>query len=582
MNQQVDDPRASQSSWQIYKRLLGYLKSHKLKFGLSILGFLIYSLTQASFGYVIEQFIKALQDSSEKGLYFVPILVVVLAFIRGTSYFLANYSMSLVSLAVVNDLRKNLFAKILYLPSKYFDDRNSAEMVAIITFNINQVSSSASNAVKTIFREGFTVIALLVYLFYKNWQLTSIFLITAPFMAGIVTLASRRFRKLSKRIQSSMGDIAHVANEAISGYRLVRGYGGEDYERQRFFEGSERNTTQGNKFNLVHSLQTPVLQFILACALAGVMLLVLIINGTPEEHVAYIVMAGLLARPIRALTQVSGMIQKGITAAESVFDVLDADSEVNKGDYKTDRVNGELTFKQVNFQYSEDSGLALKDLNLTIRAGETVALVGKSGSGKTTLAALISRYYEPNSGDILLDGKSLPEYELTNLREHLALVSQNITLFNCSVAENIAYGHLANATREEIVEAARAAHALEFIEQLPEGFDTVIGEDGTRLSGGQRQRIAIARALLKNAPVLILDEATSALDTESERAIQSALEALMRDRTTIVIAHRLSTIETADRIVVMGKGEILESGSHAQLLEKQGAYAQLHASQQLD
>ncbi len=581
MNNQ-ESAAGNKTSWDIYKRLLAYIKSHKLKFGLSILGFLIYSLTQASFGYVIEEFIKALQNPQEGHLYFVPLLVVVLAFIRGASYFLANYSMSLVSLAVVNDLRKELFAKILYLPSHYFDQRNSAEMVAIITYNINQVSTSASNAVKTVFREGFTVIALLCYLFYKNWQLTLIFLLIAPFMAGIVALASKRFRKLSKRMQSSMGDLAHVANEAISGYRLVRGYGGEDYERDRFYQSSDRNTQQGNKFNFVHSLQTPVLQFILSIALAGVMFLVLFINGTPEEHVAYIVMAGLLARPIRALTQVSGMIQRGITAAESVFDVLDSDSEPDQGQYEIDRVKGRLEIKDVLFRYNPESNPVINAINLTIKPGETVALVGQSGSGKTTLAALISRYYEPDSGEILLDGRNLKDYKLTNLRNQIALVSQSVTLFNCSVAENIAYGTLSKASEEDIIRAAEAAHAKEFIDQLPEGFKTIIGEDGTRLSGGQRQRISIARALLKDAPILILDEATSALDTESERAIQAALEELMKNRTTIVIAHRLSTIENADRIVVMGQGEILEIGTHQELLAKNGAYAQFHSNQQQD
>ncbi|BFM09102.1 lipid A export permease/ATP-binding protein MsbA [Halioxenophilus aromaticivorans] len=573
--------QASESGLVVYKRLLGYLKSYKVQFAISIAGFLVYSLTQASFGYIIEQFIKALRMPESTSLLYVPILVVVLAFARGASFFVANFAMSKVSLGIINDLRKQVFDKMLYLPSQYYDSRNSAELVSLITFNINQVSNSASTAVKTVFREGFTVLALLAYLFYQNWQLTAIFLLVAPFMAGIVALASRQFSKLSKRIQDSMGNLAHITNESVNGYRLVRGYGGEGYERQRFNQASERNTKQGIRFNFIHSLQTPVLQFILSVALALVMLLVLNMEGAPEEHVAYIVMAGLLARPIRALTQISGQIQKGVAAAQSVFEVIDIPSEQDEGSYTVARAGGTIAINALSFRYTAIDSQVLRNINLHIPRGQSVALVGRSGSGKTTLASLISRFYEPSEGSITLDGVALSEYKQSNLRQQIALVSQNITLFNCTVAENIAYGHLADASMEAIRAAAKAAHALDFIEQLPEGFNTIIGEDGTRLSGGQRQRLAIARALLKDAPVLILDEATSALDTESERKIQAALTELMKNRTTIVIAHRLSTIENADTIVVMDNGEIIEQGSHEQLLAANGMYAGLHTSQAL-
>lgn len=570
-----------ESGLVVYKRLLGYLKSYKVQFAISIAGFLVYSLTQASFGYIIEQFIKALRVPEQSNLLFVPVLVVVLALVRGVSFFVANYAMSHVSLGIINDLRKQVFNKMLYLPSQYYDTRNSAELVALITFNINQVSNSASTAIKTVFREGFTVLALLAYLFYQNWQLTAIFLLVAPFMAGIVTLASRQFRKLSKRIQDSMGNLAHIANESINGYRLVRGYGGQEYERDRFNHASERNTKQGIRFNRVHSLQTPVLQFILSVALALVMMLVLSMDGTPEQHVAYIVMAGMLARPIRALTQINGQIQKGVAAAQSVFEVLDSPSEQDEGEYSVDRAEGAVTISDLSFAYDVGDPDVLKAINLDIAKGQSVALVGRSGSGKTTLAALISRFYEPTAGHISLDGVPLSEYRQSNLRQQIALVSQNITLFNCTVAENIAYGHLADTSLAQIRAAAEAAYALDFIEQLPQGFDTIIGEDGTRLSGGQRQRLAIARALLKDAPVLILDEATSALDTESERKIQAALTELMKNRTTILIAHRLSTIENADVIVVLDNGELIEQGSHSELLARNGLYAGLHSTQAL-
>lgn len=582
MNQIPHSEQArDKSSILIYKRLLTYLLPFKGLFALSIIAFFVYSLTQASFGKIIELFINALRVPEERNLYFVPSLVVAIAFARGVSYFVANYAMSRVTLGIINSLRKEVFDKMLYLPSYYYDARNSGELVALITFNINQVSNAASNAVKTLLREGFTVVALLAYLFYQNWQLSAIFLLVAPIMAFIVTTASKKFRKLSKRMQTSMGNLAHITNESVNGYRLVRGYGGEEYERQRFVDASDKNTQQGIRFNFVHSLQTPVLQFILSVAMAGVMVLVLNLEGTPEQHVAYIVTAGLLARPIRALTQINSMIQKGLAAAQSVFEILDSPSEDDIGKYHVKRSKGHLELKNLSFRYSADSDAVIKNINLDIPAGKTVALVGRSGSGKTTLSALISRLYNPESGEITLDGTPISEYQLLNLRKQIALVSQNITLFNCTVAENIAYGHLSGASLDDISEAARAAHALEFIEQLPEGFDTLIGEDGARLSGGQRQRLAIARALLKDAPVLILDEATSALDTESERYIQEALSELMKNRTTIVIAHRLSTIEKADEIVVMEKGEVVEQGTHQQLLAKQGAYYSLHSSQSL-
>ncbi len=579
--QHSDSAGHNPSGLLIYKRLLTYLIPFRVRFAISIAAFFAYSLTQASFGKIIELFINALREPDERKIYFVPLLVVVIAFARGVSYFAANYAMSQVTLGIINRLRKDVFDKMLYLPSYYYDARNSGELVSLITFNINQVSTAASNAVKTLLREGFTVLALLAYLFYQNWQLTSIFLIVAPFMALIVTAASRKFRKLSKRMQTSMGDLAHITNESVNGYRLVRGYGGERYEKNRFEHASDKNTQQGIRFNFVHSLQTPVLQFILSLALAGVMLLVLKIDGTPEQHVAYIVMAGLLARPIRALTQINSMIQKGLAAAQSVFEIIDSPSEKDTGTYQVERSVGHLQLHDVWFRYKPEGDDVIQGVSLDIPAGKNIALVGRSGSGKTTISALISRLYDPQTGVITLDGVPIADYQLENLRRQIALVSQNITLFNCTVAENIAYGHLASASMEDIRAAAHAAHALEFIEQLPEGFNTLIGEDGTRLSGGQRQRLAIARALLKDAPVLILDEATSALDTESERQIQSALTELMKNRTTIVIAHRLSTIENADTIVVMDNGKVIEQGSHEELLAHNGAYFRLHSTQAL-
>ncbi len=597
------------SGWKIYKRLFSYSRRHLTLLIVSMLAFAVYGATQALLAEVLKQFLDALEgatqsdvtaaavqsittqagvaelvaDTASKPFYYVPLLVVGLAAVRGTSFFVANSTMINASMRVVNDLRKEVFRHLLVLPSAYYDRRNSAELIALITYNVNQVTTAATDAIRVIFREGFTVIALLTYLLYQNWKLTLVFLLIAPIMASIVVVASRRFRKLSGRMQTSMGNLAHITSESVQGYRLVRSYGGQRYETERFDESSEKNTREGEKFGLVKSLQTPVLQFLLSVALAILMGAVLVMGGSsPSETVAYMVAAGLLARPIRALTEVNGAMQRGLAAAESVFSILDEPAEADHGTLDALQVKGEIELRDVRFRYEGGDRDVLKGVNLKIAAGTTVALVGHSGSGKSTLASVIARFYDIDDGAVLLDGQPVKNISLVALRQHMALVSQQVTLFNCSVAENIAYGDLASRSRSEIIRAAEAAFAREFIEALPEGFDTLIGEDGARLSGGQRQRLAIARAILKDAPVLILDEATSALDTESERAIQSALQNLIKQRTTIIIAHRLSTIEGADCIVVMDDGEIAEMGTHDELLARGGQYARLHAAQMLE
>jgi ATP-binding cassette, subfamily B, bacterial MsbA len=573
------------NGWDIYRRLLTYSVRYWPYFLISLLGYVAYALTQTGLAHMMKYFVDGLESGDEAMIYFVPIAAILITLVRGAGYFFGTYFLSKVALNIINDLRKQLFDHLLLLPSCVHDGSNSGELISMITYNVNQVSMAATQAVKVVFREGLMVVALLGYLLYQNWKLTILFILVAPILGALVSFASKHFRRLSKKMQASMGQVTHISNEAIQGYRIVRSYGGEDYEHQRFHGASDKNTLQGMKYSFVDAIQTPVLQLIVAAALAGIMFLVLYMaqssQATTGDLVAYVTAAGLIAKPVRTLSEVNAVIQKGIAAAQSIFAMLDRPLEENQGSTEVERVKGRIELRDVSFAY-EAGKPVLSSINLTIEPGETVALVGRSGSGKTTLTNLLLRFYELGSGTILLDGIDLRELKLNSLRRQIALVNQQTVLFNDTVTRNIAYGQLVDVSNEAIAKAASDAYAMEFIEALPEGLQTLVGEDGTLLSGGQRQRISIARALLKDAPILILDEATSALDTESERNIQNALEAVMTGRTTIVVAHRLSTIEKADRIVVMDKGRIVEQGSHQVLMAKAGQYARLHAMQFAD
>jgi len=467
------------------------------------------------------------------------------------------------------------------LPSRYFDTSMSGHLVSRVTFHVAQVTHAATSSLKVIIREGALVIGLICYLFYINWRLAGIFIIVLPFIGLVVSTVSKRFRLLSRRIQSSIGDVTHVTQEVVSGYREMHLYGGVKYERKRMDSASKYTRRQHMKMAVAEGVSSPVIQMLVAMALSLLMWLALdpkvLADMSGGEFVQFLASAALLAKPIRQLSEVNSNIQRGVAAAGTLFATLDEEEETDKGTVERVSVDGAFEFKDVSFAYSDEAGTVLNGINLEVPAGETIALVGQSGSGKTTLVSLIPRFYNHSEGQILLDGTDVNDYKLENLRSHIALVSQNVTLFNDTVYNNIAYGALAECSEKQVHAAAKAAHALEFIEELPEGFNTAIGDEGVMLSGGQRQRLAIARALLKNAPILILDEATSALDTESERHIQDALEEVMQGRTTFVIAHRLSTIENADRILVMDKGQIVEQGGHHQLLALNGRYAQLHS-----
>jgi subfamily B ATP-binding cassette protein MsbA len=569
------------SDTRIYLRLLTYVRPYVFIFALSIMGFLIFAASQPALAQVMEMLINAIESGDTDQRVIIPLLMMAIFAVRGLGSFIGNYFIAKVSLNIVHTLRVQLFNQLTTMPGSYFDNNNSGNLISRITYNVQGVTGAATDALKVLIREGFTVLCLLAYLLWKDWKLTMVFIVIAPFIGLLVSIVGKRLKKLASKIQVVMGNITHICSEMISGYRVMRTFSGEDYERRRFEKVSKDNLKQNLKVVKTSALATPVMQLLVAAAMGMLVFLAMTFMDTssPGAFVAYITAAGLLPKPVRQLSEVYSTIQKGIAAAQSVFEQLDETSEQDAGTIKAENIKGRLEFKDLSFRYQTDGEDVLKNINLDIAPGEVVALVGSSGSGKSTLASLIPRFYDYDRGQILLDGVPLQDYTLASLRKQIALVNQDVVLFNDTVANNIAYGGLAGASDAAIREAAEAAYATEFIENMPDGFNSLIGEDGTRLSGGQRQRLAIARALLKDAPVLILDEATSALDTESERAIQNALEELMKGRTTLVIAHRLSTIEKADKIVVMDKGQLVEAGSHAQLLAQQGVYAKLHSMQ---
>lgn len=564
--------------FKVYLRLISYLKPYWGVALLVLIGFGMNSATEVSVAKLIKFIIDAIQNSSRADLDWFPLLIILLVFFRGLGLFMGGYYTAVISRSLVFSIRQEVYAKLLRLPAQYYLDNSSGHITAKIMYNVEQLTAASSESLKTIVRDGMITLGLLGYLFYTNWRLTICIMVFLPIIGILVRKASKRMRKLSLQVQDTMGDVNHVVQESISGSAVVKSFAGEESEQERFYKSSEENLKRGLKMVIVQNLNSPVVQVVMACAMALIVWLALrpqiLGNTSAGEFVAYITAAGLLSKPVKNLTDVNEKLQRGLAAAHSVFELLDLPEEENSGQLQP-KLQGAIRFDHVVLNYA-DGTQAIKDFSLDIRPGETVALVGRSGAGKTSLVNMLVRFQEVSSGQIYLDDLPIRDIELSSLRTQIAMVNQQVVLFNRTVRENIAYGQLHDASDEQVVAAAKAAYAHDFIMNLPNGYDTVLGAQGLNLSGGQRQRIAIARAILKNAPILILDEATSALDNESEHFIQQAFDEAMQDRTTIVIAHRLSTIENADRIVVLDRGQIVEQGTHQELLAKQGAYHQLH------
>ncbi len=587
----------------LYLRLLKYVVPYWPLFLVSVAGFSLYAFTQALYADFLQLLIDVVGGDASKSAtgiisrvlreihggnppldvlhWMVPISVVVIVVLQGIGFVFGNYWINHIARHLVYKLRSQMFDHLLAVPAAQFDRASSGHLLSRLLYNVEQVTGAATDAVKIVVREGFIVIWLASFLLYKNWQLTLVFVAVAPLIAALVSVVGKRLRKISKRMQFSMGSITQVIGESINNYREVRMFAGVPAEQGRFHQVSTENLRQSMKMALMNAVSPPLIQLLMSLALATLLwfAIYLVMQGqmSSGDFVSFIGAAAMIVKPIKQLSEVQSVIQRGLAGAESVFEFIDSEAEQDQGKHTVPRVVGRIEFRDLSFSYDQASGDVLKGVSFTVEPGQTVALVGRSGSGKTTLVALLARFYNHERGQILLDGVDVNEYTLDNLRQQIGMVSQQVTLFNDTIRNNIAYGALAEMPMARIHQAAEAAQARSFIEKLPKGFDTEVGNDGDMLSGGQRQRLAIARALLKDAPVLILDEATSALDNEAERHIQAALEAVMAGRTTLVIAHRLSTIEKADLIVVMDDGRVVETGTHTDLLARGGRYAQLHS-----
>lgn len=577
------------TSTELYLRLLTYVRPYWVAFLVALVCMGLSSVVEP----VLPAMMKELLDngfSSNRGQWdwlLYPVAIVAIFVVRAILGFIGDYAMSWVSNHVVTDLRQAMFTRLLILPNSFFGDNLSGRVMSRIAYDVNGVTGAATGALTILVKDSLSIIGLLGWLLYLNWKLTMVTIIMVPFIAIAVRIFSKRLRHVAKASQEAQGAITQVLQEAIEGYKIIKIFAGQHYETDRFIEVQQKQRRLNMRGTVAAAAQGPIVQFFAAIALATIMgtAMYQVANDktTVGSFVSFITAMLMLLAPLKRITDINAPIQRGLAAAESVFGLLDAVPEDDQGTETLKQpVHGEaglVEFDQVSFTYPGAERPALSQVSFTIQPGECVALVGQSGSGKTTIANLLPRFFHIDSGEIRINGHKLETIRLTSLREQIALVSQEVVLFNDTIAANIAYGSRRNASPEEIQAAAKAAHALEFIEKLPQGFDTMVGEHGVKLSGGQRQRLAIARALLKDAPILILDEATSALDTESERHVQAALDELMRGRTTLVIAHRLSTIERSDRIIVLSQGRIVESGSHATLLAQGGTYANLHRLQ---
>jgi subfamily B ATP-binding cassette protein MsbA len=572
---------ASIMSAGLYLRLLRFVAPYRGVFALALAGMVVVAATEPALPALLKPLLDGIFVEKDQAMMrWMPLLIMGLIVVRGLGEYVASYSINWVGSKVVMDLRNAMFSRMLELPTSYYDDHASGALISKVTFDVTQVTGAATSVLTVIFKDTLAIVGLLGWMFWLNWKLTLLALTLAPVIIVVVRAVSVRLRRSSREVQEAMGEVTQVLQEAVEGHKVVKLFGGQRYEAGRFDSTANRVRRFLMKQAAAAAASVPIVQFAAAAALALMVYLATLQSGSDEITVgsfgSFITAMLMLTAPLKRVTSVNEPLQRGLAAAESVFALLDEAGEPDPGTVTLDRARGEVRFEQVSFTYPGAAQPALAGVDLAIRPGETVALVGASGSGKTTLANLVPRFYRPTRGRITVDGHDLETLALASLRANIALVSQDVVLFNDTVAANIAYGAMNGATREAITAAAEAAHAMEFIEMMPQGLETLVGENGVKLSGGQRQRLAIARALLKNAPILILDEATSALDSESERHVQAALEALLKGRTTIVIAHRLSTVERADRIVVLDRGRIAETGAHRELLERGGIYAKLY------
>ena len=569
---------------ELYRRLLTYVKPYWLVFTVAILAMAVFAATETALAALLKELLDGgFVEQDPNIIKWLPLGLIGIFLVRGVASFITGYGLGWIARNVIKNLREEMFNKLINLPASFYDGSTSGELMSKLLYDVEQVANAATDAILTLIRDTLTIIGLLIWMVYLSGFLSLIILMTVPAIGFVVYKISNRFRAISKKIQDSMGDVGHISSEIIEGHREVKTFGSQVYESLRFDKVNQKNRRQRMKRIATEAISQPAIQLIAVLGFAGVIYL-----ATLPEMLAEITVGGftsffaamfMILTPLKRLTKVNSKLQAGIAASQSVFTLLDQQPEIDNGNQSISRTQGEIEYRNVNFSYDDDKGPVLRNISFHVKPGETVAFVGHSGSGKTTLVSLLARFYQINDGTISIDGLDINKLKLNNLRQQLSLVNQQVVLFNDTVANNIAYGQQDHISNERIIEAAKAAHAWNFIERLPQGLSTQVGQNGVLLSGGQRQRIAIARALLRDAPILVLDEATASLDTEAERHIQAALETLMQQRTTLVIAHRLSTIEKADKIIVMHQGEIIETGTHSELIAKGEHYAQLHRLQ---